>query len=142
VDVAIAIGASGVHLRSNDISPGEVGEVYKKCGAGLCVADIPVREKRASPIIGISCHTVAEVAQAAASPATFAGFGPVFGKNTTPPTGIAALCDACRHGIPVLALGGITLENADSCLQAGAAGIAAIRLFQENKISEIVRELL
>jgi thiamine-phosphate pyrophosphorylase len=68
-------------------------------------------------------------------------FGPVFGKSDTPPTGLAALRDACRHGIPVLALGGITLENANSCLEAGAAGIAAIRLFQDGKISEIVREL-
>jgi thiamine-phosphate pyrophosphorylase len=146
IDVAIAVGASGVHLRSNDISPGEVGEVYKKlgaglCGPGLCGADTPVREQPASPVIAVSCHTVAEVAQATASRGTFAVFGPVFGKSDTPPTGLAALRDACRHGIPVLALGGITLENADSCLQAGATGVAAIRLFQENKISEIVREL-
>jgi len=101
----------------------------------------PVREKPASLIIGVSCHTVDEVAQTAASPATFAVFGPVFGKNGASPTGLAALREACRHKIPVLALGGVTLENADSCLQAGAAGIAAIRLFQDNKISEIVREL-
>lgn len=136
VDVAIAVGASGVHLRSNDISPQDVFEVYRKCGA-----DTPVREKPAAPIIGVSCHTVDEVAKAAASHATFAVFGPVFGKNGASPTGLAALSEACRHKIPVLALGGITLENADPCLQAGAAGIAAIRLFQENKITEIARKL-
>ena len=59
----------------------------------------------------------------------------------TVPTGLEALREACRAKIPVLALGGITLQNAASCLQAGAAGIAAIRLFQENNIAEIVRGL-
>jgi thiamine-phosphate pyrophosphorylase len=143
-DVAIAVGASGAHLRSNDVSPEEVGEVYKKHGADVpfdSAPGEPVREKPFSPIIGVSCHTPDEVAQAAASHATFAVFGPVFGKNATPPAGVAALREACRHKIPVLALGGITLANADSCLQAGAAGIAAIRLFQENKIAEIARRL-
>ena len=145
-DIAIAIGADGVHLRSDDICVADVLEVYKKLGAGLCCpglcgADTPVREKSAARIIGVSCHTPDEVAQAAASHATFAVFGAVFGKNATPPAGLAALHEACQHGIPVLALGGITLENADSCLQAGAAGIGAIRLFQENKIAELTRKL-
>lgn len=144
VDVAIAVGAQGVHLRSDDISPQDVFEVYKKQGADIpfdYAQGRPVREKLASPLIGVSCHTVAEVAQAAASHATFAVFGPVFGKKTTPPTGLAALREACRHGITVLALGGVTLENAESCLQAGATGIAGIRLFQDNKIVEMVRKL-
>ncbi len=140
-DVAIAIGASGVHLRSDDISPQDVVEVYRRRGVGSRGADTRIREKPNSPIVGVSCHTVDEVAQAAASSATFAVFGPVFGKNGISPTGLAALREACRHKIPVLALGGITLENAGSCMQAGAAGVAAIRLFQENRIAEIARKL-
>ena len=159
VDVAIAVGAAGVHLRSDDISPQDVFDVYKTRreglrGAGALAREVlhgadtpfdsaqgrPVRENAASPIVGVSCHIPDEVVRAA-SHATFAVFGPVFEKNGASPTGLGALRDACGHGIPVLALGGITLENANSCLQAGAAGIAAIRLFQENKIAEIVRKL-
>jgi len=68
----------------------------------------------------------------------------VFGKRGsagTPPAGLAALREVCRAKIRVLALGGVTIDNAASCLEAGAAGIAAIRLFQENKIEDVVRLL-
>ena len=82
--------------------------------------------------------------QAAQNQATFAVFAPVFEKKDAPgnlPQGLEALTQACRARIPVLALGGVTLQNAQSCLQAGAAGIAAIRLFQENEISKVVGSL-
>ncbi len=131
-DVAIATGADGVHLRSDDISPSEVRRLWKQCGAG------------AIPTVAASCHTPDEVANAAQENADFAVFAPVFEKHAapgTPPAGIEALRQACRHHIPVLALGGITPQNAPQCLHAGAAGIAAIRLFQENEISEVVRTL-
>ena len=71
-------------------------------------------------------------------------FAPVFEKKNTTginPAGLDALRQACLESIPVLALGGVTLQNAESCLQAGAAGIAAIRLFQENDVAMIVRGL-
>jgi len=57
------------------------------------------------------------------------------------PAGLDLLKEACRENIPVLALGGITLANAHSCLVAGAAGIAAIRLFQDNEIAMVVKKL-
>jgi thiamine-phosphate pyrophosphorylase len=134
-DVALAAEAEGVHLRSNDISPQEVRQVWQS-GAGSARQISP-----RVPLIAVSCHSPAEVAQAKASGAAFAVFGPVFEKENTQPTGLNLLHEACQTNIPVLALGGITLENAQSCLAAGAAGVAAIRLFQENDIAEVVQRL-
>jgi thiamine-phosphate pyrophosphorylase len=139
-DVAIAVAADGVHLRSDDVSPQEVREIWKKCGAGSSARESSGRE----PLIGVSSHSSADVTQAAASGATFAVFGPVFEKKDAPetqPAGLAQLNVACAASIPVLALGGITLSNARLCLEAGAAGIAAIRLFQDNDIAEVAEQL-
>jgi len=137
-DVALAAKAAGVHLRSSDISPQEVRLAWRGAGA-------PARElSPQNPLITVSCHSPAEVEKAATNQATFAVFAPVFEKKDSPgsiPTGLEALRQACRAKIPVLALGGITMQNAELCLEAGAAGIAAIRLFQENDIATIVREL-
>jgi len=130
-DVALACGADGVHLRSDDLLPVEVRSLWK-CRAST------------RPIIGVSCHSRAEVARAASDGADFVVFAPVFEKRTeanSRPSGLDALRQACREGIPVLALGGVTLQNARACLEAGAAGIAGIRLFQENDISVVVRRL-
>jgi thiamine-phosphate pyrophosphorylase len=96
--------------------------------------------------VASSCHTVTDVLRTESEKADFAVFAPVFEKkvfekNNTQPTGLAALHEACRAKIPVLALGGVNLENAASCLNAGAAGIAAIRLFQENRIEDVARAL-
>jgi thiamine-phosphate pyrophosphorylase len=132
-DVAIAVGADGVHLPSDDISTSEVRRIWSKCGAGA-----PARER---PVIAVSCHTHAEVLRSESDGADFAVFAPVFEKKGAVPAGLVALREACRAKIPVLALGGVTLENAPACLDAGAAGIAAIRVFQENKIEDVVRAL-
>ncbi len=132
-DVALACGANGVHLRSDDISPAEVRTIWTHSGGGALAT------------IGVSCHTRPEVARAAAEGADFAVFGPVFEKCTpgrnTRPTGLQALHEACQEKIPVIALGGVTLENAEACIRAGAAGIAGIRLFQENEMGRIVMAL-
>jgi thiamine-phosphate pyrophosphorylase len=136
-DIALAVVADGVHLRSSDISPEEVRHVWYGTHA----------QSNRQPVIGVSCHSYAEVAQALVQGATFAVFGPIFEKKIsgrqvseqTPQTArLETLQETCRNTIPVLALGGITLANAHSCLDAGAAGIAGIRLFQENNIAEIV----
>jgi thiamine-phosphate pyrophosphorylase len=140
-DVALATEADGVHLRSDDISPSEVKAIWSaKCGAGALARQLSSQ----APIIAVSCHTPEEVARAAEDNATFAVLAPIFEKKDAPgtrPLGLAALKEACREKIPVLALGGVTLDNAQSCLAAGAAGIAAIRLFQDNDIAEVVRKL-
>lgn len=135
-DIALATNADGVHLRSEDISAAEVRRVW-----GLCSAGAPARQK---PLITASCHNVSDVNRAQSQGADFAVFAPVFGKNNAPEaqaTGLTALHEACRAKISVLALGRVTLQNAVACLQAGAAGIAGIRLFQENKIEDVVRAL-
>ena len=136
-DVALAVEADGVHLRSDDVSPEEVREAFR--GAGAPARQLSPR----NPLIAVSCHSPTEVAQAASSKTTFAVFAPVFEKKDSPearPAGLKQL-EACQANIPVLALSGITLANARSCIDAGAAGIAAIRLFQENDISDVVQHL-
>lgn len=135
-DIAIGCGADGVHLRSDDISPSEVREIWVKCGARTSPGQAPARAT-----VGVSCHTPAEVAKAAAQGAAFVVFGPIFEKGRSRPTGLEALRKACQQKIPVLALGGISVKNAEACMQAGAAGIAAIRLFQENEVSKVVAAL-
>ena len=132
-DIALAVGCDGVHLHSDDISPSEVRQIWSKCGVGA-----PARER---PVITWSCHTRENVLRAESEGADIAIFAPVFEKIGGAAAGLAALREACRAKIPVLALGGITLQNAGSCLDAGAAGIAAIRLFQENRIEDVVRAL-
>jgi len=133
-DIAIAVGADGVHLRSDDLSPSHVRAIWAEPGTGT----------RARVTVSVSCHSAEDVRRAAADGADFALFGPVFEKQGAAqigPAGLDNLRHACKEKIPVLALGGVTVENAQSCLDAGAAGIAGIRLFQENDISKIA-ELL
>ncbi len=135
-DIALACRAEGVHLRSDDISASEVRKIWNPSDAGTT----------APAMVGVSCHTRAEVARAAQGGADFAVFGPVFEKANTEkmdsrPVGLDALHEACAEKIPVVALGGITLENAAACVQAGASGIAGIRLFQQNEMAEIVAAL-
>jgi thiamine-phosphate pyrophosphorylase len=105
-DIAAASGADGVHLPS---------DAPEQTLPGLLVAR--------------SCHTLEEVRSTTAS---FVTFGPVFESPGKPePVGLKALEAACRLGKPVYALGGVNWENAAECMQAGAEGIAGIRMFQD-----------
>ena len=128
-DIAIAAGADGVHLRSSDISPADVRRIWKTAG------------RTAVPVIAVSCHSEQDVHAAKIAGANFVVFGPVFGKSGTPGVGLAALRAACVHEIPVLALGGVNDENFRSCIEAGAAGVAGIRLFQESDSNATVENL-
>jgi thiamine-phosphate pyrophosphorylase len=131
VDVALSTSADGVHLRSDDISSADARSIASAAGS-------------TSFSIARSCHTLNDVRDAQQNNADFIVFGPIFEKNAGPlsaPIGLTALAEAARSRIPVLALGGITLQNAYDCVRAGAAGIAAIRLFQGNPISEVVSRL-
>jgi thiamine-phosphate pyrophosphorylase len=123
--VAIATHAHGVHLPTapNRPTPTIIRHRYAQSG-------LP------DPIITLSCHTLAEVEQAHTEQPTAILFAPVFEKSVsghliTPGTGLDRLREACAAAapIPVYALGGVTLENAQQCLAAGAAGVAGIRLF-------------
>ncbi len=132
-DVALAIEADGVHLRSDDVCPAEVRRIRRRSAAA------PARVT-----ISVSCHSAKEVHRAQQAGADLALFAPVFEKIDAPgtqPKGLESLRQACANKIPVFALGGITLENAAACLAAGAAGIAAIRLFQQNNLAAVVRRL-
>jgi len=132
-DVAIAVRADGVHLTSADdeLTPEQVPTLFASAG-------LP------EPVISLSCHTLAEITRARSLSPTLILFGPVFEKVVSDAatqytsealvsrgTGLNLLHTACAAAapIPVLALGGITEANTPDCLDAGAAGIAAIRMF-------------
>ena len=133
-DIALAIAADGVHLRSDDISAADARTV-------AALASGSQKPETRNWLVAVSCHSEEEVRTVASAGADFVVFAPVFEKHGTSPAGLDALRHSCQYQVPVLALGGVTLDNAQSCLTAGAAGIAGIRLFQENDISDVVRRL-
>ena len=146
-DIALACGVHGVHLPANDLPASEVRALMARVMADVGLPDVSL-QSAGLPVIGVSTHSVAEVATAEAHGADFAVFGPVFEKNgAASHAGLEQLRQACHRTetaqppIPVLALGGVTLQNARQCVEAGAAGIAGIRLFQQNDVHAIVKKL-
>jgi len=135
LDVALAAGAYGVHLGERSLPVLEAKRFLR------------ARKAAGEFLVGVSTHSVKAVQEAEANGADYVYFGPVFATPSKlaygAPQGIEQLAAACRAAsIPVIAIGGITLENARQCEAAGVAGIAAIRLFQEvSTIESVVRAL-
>ncbi len=128
-DIALAAEADGVHLTSapDELTPKQVRQLFARAG-------------RKAPVIGVSCHSVAEVERARNADADLMLFGPVFGKQVAGElvvegVGLGSLRQACvaAGAVPVLALGGVDEENTVACVEAGAAGLAGIRLFQHDQ---------
>ena len=124
LDIALFQRAGGVHLGENSLPLTEVKRLLENRG------------ERKDFLIGVSCHSLEAAKAAASGGADYLFFGAVF---VTPskaafgaPQGLERLAEVCRGvSIPVLAIGGVTLENAPDCFAADASGIAAIRLFQD-----------
>ncbi len=119
LDVALASGADGVHLRTNSLPAAEIRRIVQQ-------RDF---------LIGVSTHSLSEAQTAEASGADFIVCGPVFPTPSKAsygaPLGLLQLAEICRAvSLPVLALGGIAMTNFNEPLACGAAGIAAISLFK------------
>jgi thiamine-phosphate pyrophosphorylase len=136
-DVALAVGADGVHLTGNDIAASDARALAAK---GRLAAHF---------LIATSCHSAQEVRLAEAHGADFAVLAPIFEKANTPRDGIGleelgraarrkgdpdlrVEAGDTRRAFPIFALGGVTPERAALCAAAGALGIAGIRLFQQS----------
>ena len=129
LDVALAEQAGGVHLGENSLP---VQEAKRLIEASPAAKSVP-----ADFLAGVSCHSLETAQSAATAGADYIFFGPVFATPSKAaygaPQGLDRLAELCTSvTIPVLAIGGITLENAPACFSAGACGIAAIRLFQDS----------
>ncbi|HEY4901301.1 MAG TPA: thiamine phosphate synthase [Terriglobales bacterium] len=136
VDIALAVGADGVHLPAGSPPANEVRACW-------------LRNSNREPLIGVSAHSADDLRQAVFKGASFAVLAPIFEKAATGAKGIGVkvLRQAClsspdqQNRFTLLALGGVTLANARSCLEAGAAGVAGIRLFQQGDVAKTVIKL-
>lgn len=135
LDVAFSENAGGVHLGEKSLPVAE---------AKRLVAE---RSERNDFFIGASCHSLEAARSAERDGADYLFFGPVFATPSKAafgtPQGLERLAAVCREvSIPVMAIGGIMLENASACFAAGASGIAVIRLFQDTQdISSLAQSL-
>jgi thiamine-phosphate pyrophosphorylase len=137
LDVAYSECADGVHLGENSLP---VLDVRKR-------VDEKPNPEGAKFLVGVSCHSLKAATAAARDGADYIFFGPVFATPSKAaigaPQGLKRLDEVCSSvKIPVLAIGGMTRDNASECVAAGAAGIAAIRLFQDAEdLASLVADL-
>jgi thiamine-phosphate pyrophosphorylase len=131
-DVAAGAGAAGVHLTTGSIDPATIRRTFGK-----------------DFLIGASTHSIDEARAVRDGDADFAVFGPVFETSSKseygPPVGLDALTEAAQAvaPLPLLALGGVSIENANDCLTAGARGIAGISLFADAaKLKSVANSIL
>lgn len=120
IDVCQLTAADGVHLGQNDLDPRLARDILGP-----------------KAIIGFSTHSVEQVAAARAAPVTYLGFGPIYSsltkRETEEVTGLAGLRQAVRHtNIPLVAIGGITSDNAQEIYACGAQSIAVIRDLEQS----------
>ncbi len=118
LDVAIAGGADGVHLGQDDLPLSAARRMVKDCG-------------RSDFLIGISTHNEEQAAAALQGGADYIALGPIYPttskKNPDPVVGVQRLSALCRIStVPVVAIGGITLERVPAIVSAGAHCAAII----------------
>jgi thiamine-phosphate pyrophosphorylase len=135
LDIALAAGAGGVHLGRESAPAREVAAWCRRGNA-------PVEFS-----IGVSCHSLEEARAAESAGASYVFFGPVFEtpskKAFGKAQGIAKLAEVCGAlQIPVIAIGGVDVQNGVECVRAGAAGVAAIRMFQEVSVAGALEDAL
>lgn len=128
IDLCLALDADGVHLGGED---GDIAEARGRLG---------------SKLLGVSCYDQPPLALAARNAgADYVAFGSCFGSSTKPHAVHAplALLDQARHesGLPVVAIGGITLDNAAQAIAAGADYIAVISaLYMADDVRQTARQ--
>jgi thiamine-phosphate pyrophosphorylase len=130
-DIAAAAGADGVHLTTSSLPTAVVRQTFGD-----------------EFLVGVSTHSLQEARLAHSAGADFVVFGPVFetaSKNKYgEPAGLTSLAKVCSqlYPFPVLALGGVTMDNVAECIRSGARGIAAIRMLrQPDRLADIASEI-
>ena len=136
-DIARLAGADGVHVGQNDLAPSAVRPLV---GTGC--------------VVGVSTHTIEQIDAAVLEPVDYVAVGPVFGTSTKvsayEAVGLERVRDAAKkahaRGLPIVAIGGITLDRAEDVIGAGAASVAVISDLltggnPEVRVREFVRRL-
>jgi len=120
-DLVLGCGAMGVHLGQEDLPPGTARALLGK-----------------SKIIGYSTHSLAQVRASLPMPVQYIGFGPIYPTftkdNTSPNVGLRQLAQACKVSThPVVAIGGIGINQVQEALKAGAASVAVISALMQSE---------